>query len=164
MKLSANKKKIIVLCSMVLLLVIAGTLNVVLSLKAPGPGGDGGGTVTTFFSSYKADREAKRAEQMAYLDSIIASPSSTKEAVAAAEKEKSQLCVNIEAELVLEGLIKARGYEDAVVTMGTTNLNVIIKDKDFNLEDAAKILGIITSETSYTPTQVVIAPYVETEQ
>lgn len=159
MKLSANKKKIIVLCSMVALLIVAGTLNVLLNLKSPAKDPEGGNTVTTFFTSHRSDREARRAEQMAYLDSIITNTASTKEAIAAAEAEKLELCTNMEKELMLEGLIKAKGYDDAVVIMSKDNVNVVIKKDEFNLDDAAKVLGIITSETTYLPTQVVLVPY-----
>lgn len=158
MKLSANKKKIIVLCSMVVLLIVAGTLNIVLNMNLAKKPIDGD-TATTFFSAYRTDREANRAEQIAYLDSIIKSDASTKDAIAAAEKQKLELCASMEKELVLEGLIKAKGYDDAVVTMSTNNINIIVNKAEFTSDDAGSILGVVLAETDYKATQVVLVPY-----
>ena len=66
----------------------------------------------------------------------------------------------METELVLEGLIKAKGFKDCVVTMSTENVNVVVMDEELTLEESAQILDIIVSETDYTAPNVVIIPYV----
>ena len=66
----------------------------------------------------------------------------------------------MEKELVVEGLIKAKGFQDCIVTMSTDNVNVVVMDEDLSLEDAAQILNIIETETSFNAPQVVIIPYV----
>ena len=158
--MSANKKKVIVLCSMVALLVVTGVLNFVLGQKIPTqPDGGNGATITTFFSSYRADRESGRAEEIAYLDSIISSESASATAKSEAETQKNMICQNIEKELILEGLIKSQGFEDAVVTMSTSNCNIIIKDSELTADEVSKVLGVIVEETSYKPTEVVVVPY-----
>ena len=70
-----------------------------------------------------------------------------------------ELLSNIDCELVVENLIKAKGFQDAVVTMSTNNINVIIQQEELTSEQVAQILGVILSETDYTPSQVVIVPY-----
>lgn len=161
-KLSVNAKKVIVLCSMVALLVVTGVLNFVLNDKLSGKGDNpvgGNPTVETFFSSYRTDRETARAEEFSYLDAIINSADSSESVKASAEQKKMELLASIETELVLENLIKAKGFDDAVVTMSTNNVNVIVKQSELNSEQASQILSIILGETSYTATQVVVAPY-----
>ena len=92
--LSANAKKVIVLCSMVALLVLTGVLNFVLNgdlLSKDGPTTVGGDAVTTFFSDYRTNRETARAEEMSYLDAIISSEDSSAEAKTTAEEMKQEL-------------------------------------------------------------------------
>ncbi len=161
--LSANAKKVIVLCSMVALLVLTGVLNFVLNGdildQTNDPTQVGGDAVTTFFANYRTDRETARAEEMSYLDAIISSEDSSAEAKTTAEEMKQELLGNIETELVLENLIKAKGFDDAIVTMSTDNVNVIIDQATLESEQVAQILGVILEETDYAATQVVVVPY-----
>lgn len=163
-KLSANGKKVLVLCCMVALLVVTGVLNYVLNTRLPqddqnviNNGGDN--AVETFFSSYRSNRETARAEEFNYLDAILNSESVSEEVKASAQEKQVELLSFIESELVLESLIKAKGYDDAVVTMSTNNLNVIINKAELTSEEVSKILGVIMEETDYTASQVYIVPY-----
>lgn len=153
----SNKKKIIIICSMVVLLIAAGYLNVILN-KNSNPDPSPSATVS-FFDEYRADRDTARAEEFSYLDAIIVSASSTDDAIASAENMRLDLVDAMETELVLEGLIKAKGFEDAVVTMSSENVNVIVCDSELVSEEVAQILSIIVSETGTSPANVVIVPY-----
>ena len=44
--------------------------------------------------------------------------------------------------------------------MSTNNVNIVVKAEELTLEQAAQILNIIVSETSYTAPDVIIIPYV----
>ena len=162
-KLSANAKKVIVLCSMVALLIVTGTLNFVLNDKIVQSGNDGNTVTTaeTFFTSCRAGRETARAEEFALLDAILSSDTSTEELIASANEKKLELIDVIERELVLEGLVKAQGFEDAVVTMSEDNINVVVSQSELTSEQVAGILSVILSETDYNATQVVVVPYSE---
>ena len=67
----------------------------------------------------------------------------------------------IERELVLEGLIKAQGFEDSVVTMSEDNINVVVSESELTSEQVSAILSVILQETEYNATQVVVVPYTE---
>ena len=56
----------------------------------------------------------------------------------------------MEKELLLESLLKAKGYEDVVVSVGLSsdNINVIVKADELTRDDTAKIYGTIKSETN----------------
>ena len=147
---------------MVALLVLTGVLNFVLNgdlLSNDDPTTVGGDAVTTFFSDYRTNRETARAEEMSYLDAIISSEDSSAEAKTTAEEMKQELLGNIEAELVIESLIKAKGFEDAIVTMSTENINIIVDQPELEAAQVSQILGIILEETDYAATQVVVVPY-----
>ncbi len=161
--IKTNKKKIIVVFSMVALLVATGCLNYFLNVKTSDstPTGDVSSDSTpTFFETYRTDRDATRDQEIAYLDEIIASATSTETAIQDAESQKLNITTSMEMELVLEGLIKAKGFSDCIVTMSTENVNIVVMDTELTLEEAAQILNIIETETSYTAPDVVIIPYV----
>ncbi|MDE7215179.1 MAG: SpoIIIAH-like family protein [Clostridia bacterium] len=164
-KLSSNGKKALVLCCMVALLVVTGVLNYVLNTQIKDNddnlvnGGNDGTAVETFFSSHRSNRETARAEEFSYLDAIISSESTSESVKASAQDKQVELLSFIEKELVLESLIKAKGFEDAVVTMSTNNLNVIVKQAELTREEVAQILGTILQETDYVASQIYVVPY-----
>lgn len=160
--LKANRKKIIVVFSMVALLIGTGCLNYFLNVKTAdkNESPDNNAVTPTFFETYRTDRESTRDQEIAYLDEIISSGTSTETAVQDAENQKLNITSSMEKELVLEGLIKSKGFGDCIVTMSTENVNIVVKDEELTLEEAAQILNIVETETSFTAPDVVIIPYV----
>ena len=159
----SNKKKIIIICTMVVMLVAAAYLNVLLGKKNSAETEKNVKTADasaiTVFSAMKTDRDSTRAQTYGYLDAIIKSEDSSDQAKADAESKKLELVGYAENELVLENLIKARGFEDACVTVGTGNVNVVVKDGDLDSQDVAQILWIVTEELGCSATDVVVVPY-----
>lgn len=160
----SNKKKIIIICSMVVLLVAAAYLNVLITKKTTktvsNTINDDSSTTVSFFTSYRSARDASRQETFMYYDSIINSETASAAAITSAEGKREELVGFTETELILEGLIKAKGFEDAVVTISTANVNAIVKkDGEIDATDAAQILSIITEETGVSASKVIITPY-----
>jgi stage III sporulation protein AH len=155
--MKTNKKKIIVLVSLVLLLVATGVLNYFLNAKLNPEEEEL--TAVTFFTSYRQDREAIRAEEILYLDSIIGAEDSDEAAIASAQEKKLGICDIMETELVLEGLIKSKGFEDCIVTISTENIHIVVKAAEITKEQSAQILNVVLTETDATPLDVVITPY-----
>ena len=155
----SKKKKIFVLVGMVALLAAAACLNIF--LNRTGDRADAGSnnvTYGSFFETYRTDRKTTREQTMLYYDAIIANEASSAEAIANAEAAKLDLARNMEVELVIEGLIKSLGFEDAVVTNTTESINVIVKAGEMTSAEAAQILDIITTETDKTALDVRIIP------
>lgn len=163
MKLSANKKKVIVLASMVVLLVVAGTLNFVLNNNLPklDAGIDEPDVTTTFFSALRTTRESKRAEQIAYYDSIINSESSTAEAIKSAQDAKLELAKMVETELKLENVIKSCGYNDVVVTLASSSVHVTLNKAELDKSDFEAVYTAVYNNSDYSTSQVTIIPYLE---
>lgn len=158
--MKANKKKIIILVSLVLLLVATGCLNYFLTVKNNTNDPTDVDATPTFFSSFRDDRTNTRAQEILYLDDIIANVNSDEATITSAQGKKLGLVDIMEIELSLEGLIKAKGFEDCVVTITTENVNVVVMDTELTVEEAAQILDIIVKQTDYTAKNVVIIPYV----
>ena len=158
--MTSKKKKIIILTGMVALLVLTGVLNIVLNLTADGDVLDVSGTdvYTDFFTSYRDYRTESREQTLMYSDEIIASESTSADAKAEAEASRLQLMQDMETELTLEGLIKALGFEDAIVTSTTENVNVIVKCAELTGTQAAQIKEVVVTETGLSALNLRIIP------
>ena len=100
-----------------------------------------------YFSSYKANRESVRDEEIAYLDSIIDNENSDEETLKDAQSQKIEIVRAMEAELTIEGLLVAIGFSDAIVTVQEGSVNVVLNKEEISAEEAAKILEIVREET-----------------
>lgn len=148
----SKKKKIILIVSMVLVLALAAYVNIYLLTNDDK--GDDTTPTANFFVTYRTDRQETRSYEIQQLDEIIAIEGDEyAQARADAVAQKLKLVTVSELELLLETLLKAQGYEDAVVSISTTtdNINVIVDCEEITREDTAVIYNIITSETSTTP-------------
>lgn len=156
-----KRKKIVVLVVMFALLIATAVLNYTLALGANSNGGDPNGDVIStgnFFTSYRNERIASRNEEIAYLDEIIGM---TGEEYAAQRQEamesKMKLVQILELETTLENILKAQGYEDAVVTIGllSDNVQVIVKSEEKpTTEESARIYNLIYEEAKVSPDYV----------
>lgn len=157
----SKKKKVFILCGMLALLIVTGVLNIVLNgsaISASGNGGNANLSSASFFDTYRTDRVATREQTILYLDSIINNASSDSEAVENARQSKLELTQNMELELVLEGLIKALGFDDVVVTNSTESINIIVKSQELNEDQVTKIKEIIVTETNKKAQDIRIIP------
>lgn len=163
MKIKAKTKKIIVLSVMVVLLVATGVLNFVLNDKLSSATQNTQSPDTsvteTFFAAARSDREATRESEFLYLDAIMNSDSSSQSAKTTAEKQKMLLVERMEKELSLETMIKGKGFEDAIVTIGDSGVSVVVGTAELSAEQANQILSVVVSETTFKPSEVKVVPY-----
>ena len=152
----SKKKKVIILVVMVALLVVTGYLNIALNNNVSTP------TSTTvaadFYAGYRADRQNSRETAIMYYDSIIASADSSEEAKTMAAQSRQELIDAMEKELVVEGLIKSAGFEDAVLTTTSENVNVIIKASELSTGEVAQIAKIVQEQTGKSLDNIKIIP------
>ncbi len=152
-----KRTKIIILVAMVLLLGVTGYLNIALNNNVAS---QTSGTVTqmNYFDTYREDRQSTRDQELLYYDAIINSDSSSQESIDAAESKKLEIINAMESELVMEGLIKAKGFEDAIVTNSATNINVIVKCASLESSQVAQIVEIVKQQTSKSLENIKIIP------
>ncbi|MEG1710634.1 MAG: SpoIIIAH-like family protein [Clostridia bacterium] len=153
-------KKIIIIVSMVLVLAVAACLNILFLNKDKMPT-DNVVTTGNFFMSHRLIRQNTRLEEMHALEEVIALQG-TEYAKARndAIAQKMKLVKLMETELVLESLIKAKGYEDVVINMGlySNNINVMVKCESLKREDTAIIYSVIVKETGISPDLIKMVP------
>lgn len=154
-----KKTKVIIISAMVLLLGITGYLNVVLNNSVSNTNVTEQTTQTaSYFQTYRTDRESTRDQELLYYDAIISSDSSSELAIANAESAKLALIGQMEKELVVEGLIKAKGFDDCVVSITDSSVNAVVKCADLTSSQVAQIVSIITSQLSVEIENIKIIP------
>lgn len=144
-------KKVLVIAGLAILLAVTGVLNwkFAADKKARQQAeGNGSGTEQTVssFADFRTERERVRTQELTSIDSIINNENTDTQTLAEAQKMKLELTDTMEKELLIEGLLKAKGFEDAVITISDAAVNVIVKQKDLTKQQVAQVLEIVLRE------------------
>ena len=143
-------KKVLVIAGLAILLAVTGVLNwkFAADKKARQQAEGNGGTEQTVssFADFRTERERVRTQELTSIDSIINNENTDTQTLAEAQKMKLELTDTMEKELLIEGLLKATGFEDAVITISDTAVNVIVKQKDLTKQQVAQVLEIVLRE------------------
>ena len=154
-----KKTKVIILVAMVLLLGVTGYLNIALNNSVTQTSTNAI-TTANYFATYREDRQATRDQELLYYDAIITNTSSSAEAIAEAEAKKLAIVAQMETELVMEGLIKAKGFEDCIVTNTNPNVKIVVKCAEATLtsSEVAQIVSIVKEQTNVGIDNIQITP------
>ena len=154
-----KRTKIIIIAVMVILLGVTGYLNVMLNKSVSNVNKQTTTTTTaSYFSTYRTTRESTRDQEMLYYDAIIASETSSEEAIKNAENAKLALIQQMEKELVVEGLIKAKGFTDCIISISDSNVNAVVKAQALTSTEVAQIVAVIQSQLSTSIENIKIIP------
>ena len=156
----SNKKKVIVMSSLVALLGATAVFNFVLAGTDMGVSADGGVTTANYFTTYRAERTSTRNEELVQLDSVIALYEEGDEKYEAATEMKMEIVAAMEQELILENMVKSLGFSDAVVSVSADmdNVNVFINSSELTYDTALSIYNMMKSETGIVSGNVIIMP------
>lgn len=156
----SNKKKIIVMSSLVLLLAVTAVFNFIFATSAQASSVDGGVTTANYFTTYRSERTATRNEELVQLDSVIALYEEGDEKYEAATEMKMEIVAAMEKELVLENMVKSLGFSDAVVSVSSDsdNVNVFINSAELNYDTALSIYSMMKNETGIVAGNIIIMP------
>lgn len=150
-RLSSKAKKVIVLASFCALLLLTGVVNIMLNSNVATEANANIQSSANFFNNYRTDRVDTRNQEIAYLDAIIASETSSAEAKQSAEEERLNLVKNMETALTIENLLVAKGFNECVVTTSAGgNLSVIVKTSGLTATEVAQIVDVVMNNSSYT--------------
>ena len=157
----SKKKIIIIMSSLVFLLALTAVLNVLLASNVIASG-DSTPTMATsnYFTTFRTERTTTRSEELLQLDSVIATyeegSDKHKEAVAL----KLKIVETMENELLLETLIKSKGFSDAVVSIGmnSENVNVFVNSNELDYNTALSIYTMLVEEVGTDPGSIIILP------
>ena len=113
---------------------------------------------TDYFASLTADPHAGEGRGGEHAQELSESDTADQSAKDDAAAQISALADDTVAEANIESLIRAKGYEDAVVMLGDSSANIVVAPPDGGLqaEDVAVIRDIVISETGMTAGQIKI--------
>lgn len=156
----SNKKKIIIMSSLVLLLAVTAVFNFMFANTSTNVTADGGVTTANYFTTYRSERTTTRNEQIVQLDSVISLYEAGDEKYEEATAMKMEIVSAMEKELILENMVKSLGFSDAVVSVSSDsdNINVFINSAELNYDTALSIYSMMKNETGIVAGNIIIMP------
>ena len=156
----SKKKKIIIMSSLVFLLALTAVLNVLLATNVIASGDNSAVTTSNYFTTFRSERTTTRSEELVQLDSVIALYEEGSEKYQEAVDLKLKIVEIMENELLLETLIKSRGFSDAVVSIGmdSDNVNVFVNSNELDYNTALAIYTMLKDEVGVAPGSIIILP------
>nr|WP_297172270.1 SpoIIIAH-like family protein [uncultured Agathobaculum sp.] len=127
-------------------------------LESTGTGAAAEGESEDYFASSRLTREQARDEAVSTLKELSESETADQTAKDEAAAQISALAEDSVAEASIESLIRAKGYEDAVVMIGENSVNVVVAAPDGGLQatDVTVIKDIVVAEAGVTAGQIKI--------
>lgn len=155
-----NKKKIILMSALVLVLALTAVFNFIFANQTASAATQDGVTTANYFTTYRAERTSTRNEELVQLDSVIALYETGDEKYEAATEMKMEIVSAMEKELVLENMVKSLGFSDAVVSVSadSNNVNVFINSAELNYDTALSIYNMLKNETGIVAGNIIIMP------
>ncbi len=111
-----------------------------------------------FFMDFRIERDKVRDQEVEYLNSIIENKATDKDTLKEAMDQMIEITKAMEKEVTIEGLIKAKGFDDVVVTLHQGSVNVILKESQLSEAQVAKILDIVRRESGEKAENIKIIP------
>jgi len=154
----SKRNKIIALSCMLVLLVVTGFLNVFLNNGGSEYTGGDDYNQGNFFANYRTVRDTTRAQEVLYYQAIINNSQATSDAKLEAEAKHIALTAAMEAERVMEGLVIAKGFTDAIVATSANNINVMVKATALTASEVAQIVEVVQTQTGKAIDNIKIIP------
>lgn len=111
-----------------------------------------------YFSQARLSRQKARDEAVSILNSTIENENTADEARSAANTNIQVMADNAQVESRIENLVIAKGYQDCVVFVNDSGINVIVSKTEEGLSqaDVAKIKDIVLDEADVDASQIKI--------
>ena len=109
-------------------------------------------------AAFRTERQQLRAMQRGQLQEIAADETTS----AAISEEARRQIINMaewsEQETTIEGVLKMRGYREAVATVHEDSVNVLVRADSLSEQECAVILELATRETGKSAENIKIIP------
>ena len=109
-----------------------------------------------YFVQAAADRERKRDDAIATLQTVVDSSETMPDAKDVALGEMIRLAANMETEANIETMVKAKGFDDCIAVMSNESVSVIVKTSGLLTHEVAQIREIAMTETGMTAENIKI--------
>ncbi len=101
----------------------------------------------SFFSEYRLEREKNRSKEVEMWQDIINSEKAEENFKSMAQQELVKIVALTEKEMIIENLIVARGFNDALVFLTDDSATAIVGAKELTPANVAQIQDIIVRKT-----------------
>lgn len=106
--------------------------------------------------AFSEERARVRQMESAVLSTMAADEEADAATRARARSELLTLTSHMETETTVEGVLRMRGFEDAVVTVSTNSVNVVVRADALSQAESAAILELVMRETGQSGANVKI--------
>lgn len=110
----------------------------------------------SYFAQVRVQRQKTRDEAIETLKNIFNSTSVNTAELQAATTEAASITNAMEKETEMESMIKAKGFQDCVVFMNDTKVNVIVKTDGLLASEAAQIKDVVVNVTETKAENIII--------
>ena len=119
-------------------------------------GGGANENKSDYFSATALSRSQSRDEAIDVLKLVAENESASEEAKAEAAAKISKIAVDIQNEINIETLVKAKGFEECVAIIADDAVSVIVKAESLQANEAAQIFAIAYETTGISPENISI--------
>jgi len=113
-------------------------------------------TSSAYFIEGRIERDKKRSEMIGYLNDIVKSELTSTEMRDEAQNIKLQVISNVDKEVKVENMIKAKGFDDALVYITESSVSTVVHSDNLTSQEVAQIVDIIQREVSFVPLDNVV--------
>jgi stage III sporulation protein AH len=110
----------------------------------------------SFFSEYRLEREKNRSKEVEMWQDIIVSEKAEENFKSMAQQELVKIVSLTEKEMIIENLIVARGFNDALVFLTDDSATIIVETKELTPSNIAQIQDIVVRKTKLDPKDIKI--------
>ncbi|WP_322173333.1 SpoIIIAH-like family protein [Acutalibacter caecimuris] len=112
-------------------------------------------TTTNSFAQARLDRQTSRDEALELLDNVLADTEADSDEKKAAVEQASALAQNILTETNIEGLLKAKGYEECVAYVADNQCSVVVSG-DLKDSDMLVVQEVVMEQTGFSAEKIII--------
>jgi stage III sporulation protein AH len=114
-----------------------------------------------FFIEYRLQRDRVRSNEMEILNQMMANPNISADGKREAEKQMLALVETMEKELLVENLLKAQGYKDAIFFYHHGMANVVVQSEKLSDREFLQIAEMVSSVTGVKMEEVTVVEHQE---
>lgn len=111
---------------------------------------------SNYFVEYRLARDKMRGNLVDRLKEIVDDERSSQDMITKAQNEIIRIGDMTEKELYMEGMIKAKGFQDALVFLKDDGVKVVVSTNNLTEQDVIKVLDIVKNETNFDSSQIKI--------
>ncbi|NLM43067.1 MAG: SpoIIIAH-like family protein [Clostridiales bacterium] len=112
--------------------------------------------VSSFFTEYRLERDKNRTKEYDMWQNIINSDKAEPTFKTLAQEEIVKIVALTEKEMIIENLIMARGFDDALVFLTDDSATVVVAAKELTPASVAKIQDIVMTKTKIPASNIKI--------